>query len=212
MTKRRASQGPGRRLASVVGIAALLAAGPARAAVIENCGDLDLDVAECSDFSDDGFLEFDLSLLTAADVELVIQTTTGERSDDSLVLRGFVFNDSFLADVVAFTRVELRLGGGARFVPVGSVRNFDFEAVPVTRPDDVTAVIEPAPPLPAFDLLEIGAADPSEPGATDWEIDLAQLAETSFTLRVISVPEPGALASAALAFTVLAALARRRPS
>lgn len=212
MTKQPVSQRLRRRLAGAVGIAALVAAGPARAAVIANCDGLDLDIAECTDFSDEGLLEFDLSLLTAADVELVIQTTTGERSEDSLVLRAFLYNDSFLGDAVDFARVELRLGGGARFVPVGTVRNFDFDPVPVTRPDAVAALIEPSPPLPPTDLLEIGDIETAEPGATDWEIDLSQLSGTSFTLRVVSVPEPGALASVAVALAALAALARRRPS
>ncbi|MEB2343859.1 MAG: hypothetical protein OZ948_03865 [Deltaproteobacteria bacterium] len=195
------------RLASVLGIAILAAAAPVRAAVVANCEDLDRDIAECADFSDDGVLEFDLSLLTLADVALEIQTTSGERTIDLLTLRAYVYNDSYLADEVAFTRVELRLDGGARFVPVGTVRNFDFELVPVTRPDDVTALIEPSPPLPPTDLLEIGELD-AEPGATDWEIDLSQLSGTSFTLRVVSVPEPDAAASAALGLLALAALAQ----
>ncbi len=111
------------RLASVLGIAILAAAAPVRAAVVANCEDLDRDIAECADFSDDGVLEFDLSLLTLADVALEIQTTSGERTIDLLTLRAYVYNDSYLADEVAFTRVELRLDGGARFVPVGTVRS-----------------------------------------------------------------------------------------
>lgn len=196
------------RLASVLGIAILAAAAPVRAAVVANCEDLDRDIAECADFSDEGVLEFDLSLLTPADVALEIETTSGERTLGTLPLRSYLFNDSYLTDMmVAFERVELRLEGGARFVPVGTVRDIDYDPVPVTRPDDVTALIEPPFGLLPTGLLEIGELD-AEPGATDWEIDLSQLSGTSFTLRVVSVPEPDAAASAALGLLALAALAQ----
>lgn len=198
-----------RRLASAVGVAILLAAHPVRAAVVANCGDLDLDIAECTDFSSDDLLEFDLALLALADVALQIETAAGERTADSLVLRAYLYNDSYLTSTVAFDRIELRLDGGARFVPVGTVRDFDYEPVPVTRPDDVTALIEPSAPLPPTGLLEIGELDPDEPGAKDWEIDLSALSGTGFTLRVVSVPEPGAPASAAFGLLALAALAQR---
>lgn len=188
----------------------LAVAAPVRAAEITNCIDLDPDVAECGDLSEEGFLDFELSILAPAEIDLTVETTAGERAGDSLVLRAALLNDSILQDEVDLARVELRLDGGARFAPVGTVRNFDLEPVPVTRPDDVTALIEPSPPLPPADLLEIGDFYGDAPGATNWEIDLSQLVGASFVLRVVAVPEPPAAASLACALLVLAALAGRR--
>jgi len=201
-----------RRLSCVAGIAILIAAGPSQAVEVANCLDLDLDIAECADFSEDGLLTFDFSFLAAADVALEIQTTAGERSEGTLTFRAYVYNDSYLGDEVDFSQVELRLAGGARFETIGSVRNFDFEPVPVTTPNDSTALLSPSPALPPTDLLEIGDLDP-EPGAVDWVIDVSQLAGGLFTLRIIAVPEPGGLAwgaCAGLGLLAVAGRARRR--
>ncbi|MCL4684456.1 hypothetical protein KJ059_06840 [Myxococcota bacterium] len=194
---------------------ALLAAGAVRAAEVDNCTALDPGIAECGDFSDLGTLEFDLSLLGAANVGLEVQTSAGERSNGTLIFRAFLFNDSYLVEgeEIDFAQVELQLSGGARFETIGTVRNFDFEPVTVMSPEAELARLSPAPPLPPTDLLEIGALDPEVPGAVDWEIDISQLAATGFVLRIVAVPEPGVLASragAALVLGMLAARAARR--